>query len=288
MNIAVVGDTGFIGSHLTKSLNERKIPNIGFNTKTPIFQDKSTLVTDLIHVDCIIWASGTLNPAIASTDPSLVKREYEHWDKTISALENSDFCHSKKKLIFLSSGGCVYDYSVKPIKEDYLACGSNEYGRVKVKMENRLLAGNLNSTILRVANVYGVGQKTGRGQGVIAEWLRAIENCTPIKVFGNIDSSRDFIHIKDLVSAITLASNNSYQGILNIGSGVSTSLAQILETFSAMAEIQLEIELGASREADKQNYVLDIEKAKKILNWFPLIKIREGIEELMKDQFRGK
>ena len=286
MNIAVVGHTGFIGSHLTKSLNERKIPNIGFNTKTPIFQNDSTLVTDLIHVDCIVWASGTLNPVIASNDPSLVKREYEYWDKTINALENSDFCHSKKKFIFLSSGGCVYDYSINPIKEDYLACGSNEYGRVKVKMENRLTAGNLNSTILRVANVYGVGQKIGRGQGVIAEWLGAIENCTPIKVFGNLDSSRDFIHVKDLVSAIILASNNSYQGILNIGSGVSTTLAQILETFSTIADIQPEIELGASREADKQNYVLNIDKAKKILDWVPLIEIRSGIEELMKAHFR--
>ena len=284
MKIAVVGDTGFIGSHLIKSLNEKEIFNIGFNTKSPIFQNDSTLVTELINVDCIIWASGTLNPGIASNQPVLVKREYEHWDKTISALENSDFCLSKKKIVFLSSGGCVYDYSDEPIKEDYLACGSNEYGRTKVKMENRLLAGNLNSTILRVSNVYGFGQKTGRGQGVIAEWLRAIRDGTPIKVYGNMTSSRDYIHVRDLVSAITLAGGNSFQGILNIGSGVSTTLAQILETFSASTEIPLEIELGGSREADKQNYLLDIEKAKKILGWVPLIEIREGIEELIKHQ----
>ena len=72
---------------------------------------------------------------------------------------------------------------------------------------------------------------------------------------------------------------------MNIGSGVSTTLAQILEIFSASTEIPLEIELGGSREADKQNYMLDIEKAKKILGWVPLIEIREGIEELIKHQF---
>ncbi len=284
MKIAVVGNTGFIGSHLIEFLNNTKITSIGFNTKIPIFQNDSTLTSDLINVDCIIWASGTLNPAIASNQPVLVDREYEFWDKTISALENSDFCSAEKKIIFLSSGGCVYDYSDKPIKEDYLACGSNEYGRIKVKMENRLLNGNLNSTILRVSNVYGFGQKTGRGQGVIAEWLSSIRDSTPIKVFGNTASSRDYIHVKDLVSAISLASSNPFQGVLNIGSGVSTTLAQILEIFSSMTENQLKIESSATREADKYNYVLDIEKARKVLGWEPQITIRKGIQEIIEHQ----
>ena len=211
----------------------------------------------------------------------MVNQECDQWDETVEKLQSSIFCELRKKIVFLSSGGCVYDYSPDPIKEDFPAHGSNEYGRAKIKMENRLLDSNLNGIVLRVSNVYGQGQQTGRGQGVIAEWANSIKNRNPITVYGNIDASRDFIHISDLVSAITLSCGNEFQGILNVGSGISTTLQQILDSFSSAAGMDFLVDFAPSREIDKKSYVLDISKTKKLLGWSPLIGVNQGIQELV-------
>jgi UDP-glucose 4-epimerase len=281
MKIAVVGNTGFIGSHLVKSLDKSGIESIGFNSKNPILSENSDLAAKLIESDCIIWVAGRLNPSIASQDQALVNQECDQWDEIVKKLQSSIFCELRKKIVFLSSGGCVYDYSPDPIKEDFHAHGSNEYGRAKIKMENRLLDSNLNGIVLRVSNVYGQGQQTGRGQGVIAEWASAIKNRKPITVYGNIEASRDFVHVSDLVSAITLSSHSQFQGILNVGSGISTTLQQVLDSFSAAVDMGFIVDIAPSRQIDKKSYVLDISKAKKILGWSPSIGVNQGIQELV-------
>jgi UDP-glucose 4-epimerase len=211
----------------------------------------------------------------------LVNQECDQWDEIVKKLQSSIFCELRKKIVFLSSGGCVYDYSPDPIKEDFPAHGSNEYGRAKIKMDNRLLDSNLNGIVLRVSNVYGQGQQTGRGQGVIAEWASAIKNGKPITVYGNIEASRDFVHVSDLVSAITLSSHSQFQGILNVGSGISTTLQQVLDSFSAAVDMGFIVDIAPSRQIDKKSYVLDISKAKKILGWSPSIGVNQGIQELV-------
>jgi UDP-glucose 4-epimerase len=281
LKTAVIGSTGFIGSHLTKALIQSGIKTIGFNSTKPIYEGHRALDEDLIESDVIFWAAGKLNPISAKSDPLLVEQELQLWREFISVLENSWPSMSGKKLVFLSSGGCVYDYSPLPVTEDSPASGSNDYGRAKVEMEKMLLSSGIPNAILRLSNVYGFGQRTGRGQGVVAEWINAIKHDLPIRVFGDLSSARDYLHIDDLLSALLLCIREPCSGILNLGSGKATTLQQVLDSFSLAHVDKLNIQYEPGRESDKSSYSLDISKAISSLGWKPDIRIEQGIHHLI-------
>jgi UDP-glucose 4-epimerase len=48
-------------------------------------------------------------------------------------------------------------------------------------------------------------------------------------VIRNYESTRDYIHVSDVVSALILAAKSKYAGVYNVSSGIETSLRQILE-----------------------------------------------------------
>ncbi len=281
MKTAVIGNTGFIGSNLTKALIQSGITVAGFNSNKPIYMNSGALHKEVIESDSIFWAAGKLNPITAKNDPFMVRQELELWSEFVSALENSWASMSGKKLIFLSSGGCVYDYSLLPVNEESPANGSNDYGRAKVEMEKMLLNSSIPSSVLRLSNVYGYGQRTGRGQGVIAEWMNAIHQDLPVRVFGDLGSSRDYLHIDDLTSAFLLCLREPHMGILNLGSGKATTLQEVLESFSHAYFEKIKIQYEPGRESDKSSYSLDISRAESILGWKPIVGIEQGIYRLI-------
>ncbi len=281
MKTVVIGNTGFIGSNLTKALIHNGIQTAGFNSNKPVYKDDGALHKDVMESDSIFWAAGKLNPITAKNDSFLVEQELELWSKFVSALENTWASMSGKKLMFLSSGGCVYDYSLLPVNEESPANGSNEYGRAKVEMEKILLNSSIPSSVLRLSNVYGFGQRTGRGQGVIAEWMNAIDQDLPVRVFGDLGSSRDYLHIDDLTTALLLCLRQPHMGILNLGSGKPTTLQEVLESFSHTYREKIKIQYEPGRESDKSSYSLDISRAESILGWKPVIAIEQGIYRLI-------
>jgi UDP-glucose 4-epimerase len=281
VTVSIIGDTGFIGRQLSIALSQLSIPTIGFNSEIPFFNSEGNLDERLVNSSCIFWAAGRLNPVTAKNDPELVRYEIELWTNFIEKLRNKSHSPLNPRIIFLSSGGCVYDVAEIPIDENSPANGSNEYGRAKVEMERILLKSGISSMILRVSNVYGPGQRPGRGQGVIAEWLNAIKNHSPIKVFGNTSSSRDYLHISDLIDALRLCMGSSYEGILNLGSGTTTTLEEILECFKFACGSDLNILYQDVRATDKSRYALNVLKAEEVLGWKPSIDIRKGIIELV-------
>ena len=58
-----------------------------------------------------------------------------------------------------------------------------------------------------------------------------MNNLTPV-IYGNGSQTRDFVNIKDIVYAhmLTMESNNTVGGIFNIGSGVPTSILDLVQT----------------------------------------------------------
>ncbi len=281
MTVSIIGDTGFIGRQLSRALSQLEVPTIGFNSINSFFDSEGNLDQRLFKSKCIFWAAGRLNPITAKNEPALVRDEIKLWANFIESMTSNSHPPSNPKIIFLSSGGCVYDETKIPIKENFPASGSNEYGRAKVEMERILLQSGISNIILRVSNVYGPGQRTGRGQGVIAEWLNAVKNDSPINVFGNTNSSRDYLHISDLIDALILCIESPYEGILNLGSGTSTTLEEILQSFKFACGSDIKIFKQEVRTTDKSQYVLDILKAEKVLGWKPSIDIRKGIIDLI-------
>jgi UDP-glucose 4-epimerase len=283
MKIAIVGSQGFIGKSILISNKFKSDELVLFNSKQSIWEDREVLKSDFLDCESIIWTAGRVNPYLAEYRPDLVELEELEFSKMLENLIKGHGA-SYKKFIFLSSAGCTYSDTLPPYKEKDKSFGINQYGKMKIRLEKVLVSALPNSTIVRLANIYGPLQQPGKGQGVIAEWIEAIRLGKGLTVFGDLNSSRDYLHIDDVISAIKLINLSDVNEIINIGSGVETTLGCITKLFSSYSPIKIDFEFGDRRNFDRSTYWLSIDRAKLELNWEPKIDIRDGIKSLLSSQ----
>ena len=99
------------------------------------------------------------------------------------------------------------------------------------------------------------------------------------------EQTRDFIYIDDLINAMTasMEAKNIFGQIINIGCGHSVKIGFIAEYIAgALGKASL-LKLGAIpyRKEEIFEYKINIKKAKKLLNWAPLVSIEEGLKKTL-------
>lgn len=273
--ISIVGADGYIGKNLVKQLSILNYHYYEFNRNCTIISN-GILNPNAANSDVIIWCASSVTPISANSNPELIRADLDDWLVLIKLLNSR---RAKQiKIIFLSSAGCTYSESKAPFSEHDLSFGTNAYGKMKLQMESSLIESGINYLILRIANVYGPNQPTGRGQGVIAEWVRSIAENKPLVMYGDRDSYRDYIYIDDLVSAIiSLLENKITNQKVNIGSGNSTTLGDLEQIFSEISGVEFTTILNESRDTDRRGYFLKIEKILSMTSWYPRVTVRNGI-----------
>lgn len=276
-SVGVVGAAGFIGQKLTELLVSRGLNVSKFSTASPLISD-GKFDESFYSLQALVWLASRVNPQTAESTPSLLESDLTDWKKFLVMASK---CPSPPRIIFVSSGGCVYSDENSPFKEESRATGINAYGRLKISQEELLIKSGLQNTILRVANVYGPHQPIGRGQGVIAEWLFASKNKMPLEIIGGLENFRDFIHIDDVCSAILNTIESGYTGLLNIGTGKKTSLKDLLNVIRLESEASIETNHLPSRDVDRSGYFLDISKAELEIKWKPQISLQDGIRSVL-------
>jgi UDP-glucose 4-epimerase len=279
--IGVVGSKGFIGNSLAHTLERFGYKVSSFDSSNPPLTPIGGLHQNLLGLEVLIWCATKVNPIFADRFPDLVDSEIKEW-KTFVGLWQGNSVTSSIPIIFISSGGCVYTGNETPFTESSPSSGINAYGIMKSQMERELDQSGIPFKILRVANVYGPGQPIGRGQGVIAEWINAINNGHKIEVFGSLQSFRDFIHVDDVVSAIVNCLGFPHlNGVFNIGSGKATTLQEVLNALINISSKELLIHNHAARRIDRQGYFLDASKGLEILRWKSEIGLQEGLRSCL-------
>ena len=97
---------------------------------------------------------------------------------------------------------------------------------------------HLPMVILRIFNVYGPGQDMENlKQGMISIYLSQALNTNSIEIKGSLERFRDFIHIDDVVKAISIILDEKVDlnNIFNIGTGIKTTVKDLI---SMIEEIQ--------------------------------------------------
>jgi UDP-glucose 4-epimerase len=108
----------------------------------------------------------------------------------------------------------------------------------------------------------------------------------PVNIYGNGEQSRDFICVKDVANAVAKAliiPLNPGQSITcNIGTGISTSLVQLLDILKTyFPDWKSEIRCTPSRIGEIQHSQADISKAVSALGFSPMWSIKSGIDLLI-------
>jgi UDP-glucose 4-epimerase len=141
----------------------------------------------------------------------------------------------------------------------------------------------LNYVALRYFNAYGSRMDTdGKYTEVMIKWLDCIrDNKVPL-IYGDGNTTMDFVHVKDIAKAnVAALVSNITDEVFNIGNCVETSLNQLLKVLLQVNNSTL---IAEHREENTVNPVskrwADINKAADVLNFKATISLQEGLKEL--------
>lgn len=131
-------------------------------------------------------------------------------------------------------------------------------------------------TVLAVASVYGTRQRAE--DGVVAAFMDALaHNRAPI-VHGTGKQTRDFVHVDDVVDALVRAGDKAGGLVINVGTGVATSIGQL---WSVMAGATASApRTSAARPNDLPRLALSPVRARIQLGWSPFTTLAEGLKTL--------
>jgi UDP-glucose 4-epimerase len=266
-DVAVVGSRGFLGSAVADEL-ERRGAHVGrFTKERPYTSGAST----------VVWAAGHVTPA------DTTRGEHSIGDLT-RLIDDARRSGHLPHVVLLSSGGAVYGPpSRAPFRETDEPSPANDYGRIKLAEEQLLAAEGVPHTVLRIANPYGPEQVTAAakavgGQGVVGQWLAAIRTGTPVTIFGDGTTVRDYVFVADVAHAIAAAAERRPGGVVNIASGVGTSLAELLEMVTdTVSPHPVTVDWQPARGVDPAAVWLDVSRAAEALDWRPTTGLAEGV-----------
>ena len=196
MNILLTGSDGFIGSHLFYQLKEEH-DVIGFDIKNGHDILNSELPKD---IDLVIHLAG-----LSGVKDSL-NRPTDYWKTNVIGTQRL-FEHYENTRIIYASSSTAHE----PWK--------NPYAMSKYSMEQLF---HTNSLGLRFTTSYGPG---ARKDMLIPQILKGRVN------YINVNHSRDFIHVNDLISAIETVMKIDLRGVIDIGTGESNKLVDIVDYF---------------------------------------------------------
>lgn len=190
-----------------------------------------------------------------------------------------------RRFLFASTGGAIYGEGAGrdlPLDEDAECRPDAPYGQSKHAAEGylslwRRLYG-LETTALRLGNVYGPRQDPHGEAGVVAIFATAmLEGRTPT-VFGDGEQTRDYVYAGDVAAAFLAAAEAGVPGPLNIGTGRETSVLELGREIAATAGSAFEPEHAPLRLGEVERIAIDPSRAASELGWRAETPLERGVE----------
>jgi len=193
---------------------------------------------------------------------------------------------TKRAKIILASTSEVYgDPKVHPQTEEYWGNVNpvgprGVYDEAKRFAEAMVMAYHrqhgLDTYIVRIFNTYGLRMRKDDGRAIPSFIIQSLEG-RDIAVFGDGSQTRSFCYISDMVEGIYRLINSDYHLPVNIGNPEEMSILELAKTIKSLTGSKSKIVFQELPKDDPMVRRPDITKAKKILNWQPMVGFREGI-----------
>ncbi len=293
MKILVTGGCGFIGSHIVDAyiakghdvvvidnLSTGVIENL--NPQAKFYeQDITEDVESIFEKEkfaLVNHHAAQINVRTSVEDP--IYDAHVNVLGTVNVLRLASR-YGVKRFVFSSSGGAVYGEPQRyPINEDMAFDPLSPYGAAKVAAEKYIITFaslyGLDYVILRYSNVYGPRQIIKSEAGVISIFVDCILSDKSCTIFGSGDQVRDYVYVGDVVEANVLALTCE-SNVFNIGTGLETSVNDLIETFASILGKKVAHQHVAPRPGEVFRNVLDCTKAHSQIRWQPKTRLKEGI-----------
>ena len=197
-----------------------------------------------------------------------------------------------RKVCFASSGGTIYGVPEEvPTREGHPQHPVSPYGVAKKAVGDYLHyyreEHGLEYTALALANVYGPRQDPHGEAGVVSIFAGKLFSRERPTIYGDGEQSRDFVYVDDVVDAFWRSAEKGGGLLMNIGTGVETSVNDLYRTMADNAGVAAGPEFAPARAGELARSALDASKAGRVLGWAPQTDLRAGTAAVL-EWFRAQ
>jgi UDP-glucuronate decarboxylase len=299
----VTGGAGFIGSHLIEKLIQEKhyvisVDNYftGNPVNTNLFKNNENFefIRHDVNFPLYIEVDGIYNLACPASPIHYQKDPVQTLKTSVQGSMNLLGLAKRTgaKILQASTSEIYGDPKINPQVEEYWG-NVNPIGPRSCYDEGKRAAEtlffdyhrqhNLDIRVARIFNTFGPRMSFNDGR-VVSNFIYQALHDKDITIYGTGEQTRSFCYVDDLVDGLMkLFNQDSVYQPINLGNPEPISMKQlaqeIIELTNSKSKI-VNLELPVDDPKDRKP---DIEKARNILKWKPLITRREGIQRTIED-----
>lgn len=305
MKVLVTGGAGFIGSHIVDALIENGMEAVildnlstgrreNINPKAAFHQAdiRDKAISEIFskeRPDVVCHHAAQVSVRNSVADPC------DDADINIRGSINlMEACRISgvRKVVFASSGGAIYgEQEAFPATESHPTRPLSPYGAAKLSFEFYLNyykeVYGIPYVALRYSNVYGPRQDPHGEAGVVAIFCGLMLKGETPTINGDGGQTRDYVYVKDVVSANLAAIQKDATGGFNIGTGLETSVNGLYELIKKKTGYAGTSRNAPAKTGEQYRSVLDASLAGSRLGWSPSKALEDGIDETV-SYFRGR
>jgi UDP-glucose 4-epimerase len=307
MKVLITGGAGFIGSHLAEFLHGRAEVRVLDNLRSG---DRGNLKDlDIDWIEASVLDEAALRGAVSGVDAVF------HLAAMVSSkesMENPRECveinvlgtlnvlraaadAGARKLVFASSAAVYGDDPPVPTVETATPQPKSPYAITKLdgeyycEMFSR--EGWLETASLRFFNVFGPRQDpAGPYAAAVPAFIELAMRGEPVTIFGDGEQSRDFVSVKDVVSALAFAAENAQMtGVYNCGYGRQTTINGLVQRILIAAGSRSPVVHLPERLGDVRHSCASAERLH-AAGWRPVSSLEEGLRltlEVFRKRYAG-
>lgn len=300
--VVVAGGAGFIGSHLAQyygskgyqvvvidNLRSGKIANLEVieNLK---FVNKSITEKEEVF-NAIEGADYVFNFAALVSVPESIEKPYECVDINVNGILNlleASKTHKVKKLVHISSAAVYGDDPELPKRTEMKPAPKTPYSITKLDGEFYAQMYSeqfgLNTTTLRFFNVFGERQNPkSQYAAAVPIFIEKALNNEDITIYGDGLQTRDFVYVKDIVQACSLAAESPIKtGVFNVAYGKTITILELCQTIIKLTGSSSKIMFEPERAGDIKHSLAYVQDTMDILKFEPNWDLLKGLEATIK------
>lgn len=297
--ILITGGFGFIGSALIEHFKKENLEIVILEHPKARTKDKSLEIIradisdenqiknlKIKNIDAVLHLAGqTSGPKSFSIPVTDIRLNLIGTTNMINFCENN----SINKIILASSFVVYGDQKDRQILNEQDNCvPKSVYATSKLSAEymlkNYAQEKKINWNVLRMFNVYGVGQDiTKPDQGLVGIFMNMLKKGNTVEVKGSLDRFRDIVNISDVVQGWDLClKGNCNNEIFNLGTGIKTTFRDLIMTLGRVMKKERELKIleKGNTIGDLKGCVASLDKIKNKLKYEPKVSLEKGLSEM--------
>ncbi|MDF2640892.1 MAG: GDP-6-deoxy-D-lyxo-4-hexulose reductase [Pseudomonas sp.] len=304
--LLLTGANGFVGKILTLRLRDAGYHVIALSSSEPAPDSAADehLIADMRDAQAIEQAVAQARPshvihlAAVSHVPTSFKEPLRTWQTNVMGSLNlleAIRLQAPEAFVLFPSSSEIYGAAFKAgiaVDEQTPPQPLNPYAASKVAAEaafTEYFRQGIQGVIARPFNHIGAQQTPDFVTASFARQIAMIEagKQAPVLKVGNLEATRDFLDVQDVCSAylelLKLAGQTDYPRCLNIASGRSLKIREVLELMLAQSQVSITVEQDPERlrPSDIPIAVGNSARLKQATGWQPGIALEQTLQVLL-------